>query len=128
MKEVMLDTVAISALGDQSVDLFEVLAEVVECYVPVIVLGEYRHGLLNSKRRRELEPWLEEVEATLTILVPTGDTARIYANTIESLRKAGRKIPTNDVWISSLALEHNLPVLTRDRHFDWVPGLQRVEW
>ena len=45
-----------------------------------------------------------------------------------ALKKSGRPIPANDAWISALALEHRLPVLTRDAHFDAVPGLERVGW
>jgi predicted nucleic acid-binding protein len=32
------------------------------------------------------------------------------------------------VWVAALARQHDLPVLTRDDHFDHVPNLQRVRW
>lgn len=40
----------------------------------------------------------------------------------------GRLIPTNDIWIAALARRHHTPVLSQDRHFDHVPGIQRIDW
>ncbi len=37
-------------------------------------------------------------------------------------------IPANDAWIAALALQHRMPVLSRDEHFDAVPGLYRESW
>jgi predicted nucleic acid-binding protein len=39
-----------------------------------------------------------------------------------------RRAPENDVWIAALALQHRLPVVSRDRHFDRVEGLERRSW
>lgn len=44
------------------------------------------------------------------------------------LAKAGTPIPENDIWIASLALEHQLPLAARDAHFDLVIGLQVLKW
>jgi predicted nucleic acid-binding protein len=44
------------------------------------------------------------------------------------LRQAGKPIPTNDLWIAALCRQHGLPLLSRDRHFDVVSGVQRLEW
>jgi len=44
------------------------------------------------------------------------------------LKKLGRPIPANDAWIAALALQHRLPVMSRDEHFDAVPGLRREAW
>jgi tRNA(fMet)-specific endonuclease VapC len=39
-----------------------------------------------------------------------------------------RPIPTNDIWIAALARQHQMPILSRDHHFDFVEGIQRIEW
>ena len=44
------------------------------------------------------------------------------------LKRTGRPIPANDAWIAALALQHGLPVLSPDEHFDAVPGLERRGW
>jgi hypothetical protein len=55
-------------------------------------------------------------------------TAEHYAEVRADLRKRGQPIPGNDVWLAALARQHALPILSRDRHFDFVPGLRRISW
>jgi len=55
-------------------------------------------------------------------------TTRCYADISLELRQAGRPIPTNDIWIAALCRQHELPLLSRDRHFDTLSGIQRLEW
>jgi len=42
------------------------------------------------------------------------------------MRKQGTPIPTNDMWIAALALQHSLALHTRDKHFVHLPQLVRV--
>ena len=59
----------------------------------------------------------------------TDGTAIAYAGLRRAaLRRRGRPIPANDAWIAALALEHRLPVLSRDEHFDVVVGVERKSW
>jgi predicted nucleic acid-binding protein len=44
------------------------------------------------------------------------------------LRRKGRAIPGNDLWIAALARQHALPLISRDQHFDFVSGLTRTGW
>ena len=53
-------------------------------------------------------------------------TAEAYADVRDELKRSGRPIPGNDLWIAALARQHALPLLSRDRHFDFVPGIKRV--
>jgi tRNA(fMet)-specific endonuclease VapC len=62
------------------------------------------------------------------ILDVDGRTTEHYAEVRAELKRAGQPIPGNDVWIAALARQHALPVLSRDRHFDAVPGLRRISW
>ena len=62
---------------------------------------------------------------TVGIMLPAPDTAEHYARLFVQLKRAGTPIPDNDLWIAALALEHDLLLITRDRHFDRVPQLQR---
>jgi tRNA(fMet)-specific endonuclease VapC len=41
-------------------------------------------------------------------------------------RKQGTPIPTNDMWLASLVLQHNLALHAPDRHFDYLPQMVRV--
>ena len=51
----ILDTHAFSAFAEGDRDLDEVLAGQAEHHLPVVVIGEYRFGLMRSRGRRLLE-------------------------------------------------------------------------
>lgn len=55
-------------------------------------------------------------------------TTRHYAVLCHELREAGHPIPSNDAWIAAQAREHGLPIVSRDTHFDAIPGLRRLGW
>ena len=94
----------------------------------IIVLGEFRYGIALSKRRWSYDAWLESHLTQFDILSVTEDTAVAYAALRVHLKRWGLPIPANDAWIAALALQHQLPVLSRDQHFDVVPGLDRRSW
>jgi len=127
---VILDTNALSAFADGDAVLLEVLkAEAVsELSLPVIVLGEYRFGIRGSRYRRTYEKWLSAMLADCSVLPVLDSTTPYYAGICQELRDAGRPIPTNDLWIAALCREHQLPLVSRDVHFDVVPGLRRLGW
>ena len=43
-----------------------------------------------------------------------------------NLRKQGTPIPTNDMWIAALVLEHSLVLCARDAHFDALAQIVRI--
>ena len=96
--------------------------------IPVIVLGEFRYGIAQSRHRKAYEDWLETNLARFEVLDITGDTTHAYASVRLALRHSGRPIPANDAWIAALALEHRLPILSRDDHFDAVASIERRSW
>lgn len=124
----ILDTNALSGLVDDDAELVERLSPVRQLSVPVIVLGEYRFGVLKSRRRDEYEAWLERDLSLFRLLPVTPRTAEHYATIRLELQVAGRPIPSNDLWIAALAREHRLPVVTRDPHFSSVLGIEVVAW
>lgn len=124
----ILDTNALSAFADGSSRVGTILREAEQPAVPVIVLGEFQYGVTHSTRSRYYEEWLERYLPGFRILEITIGTATEYAGVRSELRHAGTPIPSNDLWIAALCRQHSLPVLSKDRHFDRVKGLRRVEW
>src|SRR5437868_200985 len=108
--------------------LEKVLPDVGLQFIPVICLGEYRAGVIQSKVRKELERWLEMLERSRNVLRLEVSTTHLYASIIVDLRQRGRMIPINDIWIAALALQHGLPVLSRNSHFDEIKNVRRVSW
>ena len=124
----ILDTNALSALAEGDVAAAAKLGEARQVAVPVIVLGEYLFGIAHSRRRHEFERWLRELVSTVRVLDVNEETAARYAGARTELKQSGTPIPSNDVWIAALCRQHALPLLSRDRHFDLIKGLERVSW
>ena len=124
----ILDTNALSAFADGEPEVGDALRMQSRAAIPAIVLGEFRYGIAGSRLRSEYEAWLEATLPAFDVLVVDEGTARAYAGLRVALKRSGRPIPANDAWIAALALQHGLPVLTRDEHFDAVPGLERRGW
>ncbi len=124
----ILDTNALSAFVDGEPGVGDVLRRQPRAAVPVIVLGEFRYGIAGSRHRAKYEAWLASHLERFDVLAVTAETAVAYAGLRVALKQAGRPIPANDAWIAALALQYRLPVLSRDEHFDEVPGLERVDW
>jgi tRNA(fMet)-specific endonuclease VapC len=124
----ILDTNALSAAADRDPVALEVVARAERLAVPVIVLGEYRLGIAQSRRRTEYENWLRDWIGTVTVLDINDDTSHHYAAIGLELKRSGKPIPANDLWIAALCREHSLPLLSHDRHFDVVKGLKRIDW
>lgn len=124
----ILDTNALSAFVDGDAGVGDALRTQARATIPVIVLGEFRYGIGQSKRRPSYEAWLDANLVRFDILSVTEETAIAYAALRMALKRSGRPIPANDAWIAALALQHRLPVLSRDKHFDVVPGLDRRGW
>jgi len=125
---VILDTNALSAWAENEDALLVRLPPEHAIVLPTVVIGEYRYGVQRSTHRDRLETWLDRAIQSVRVGDITLATADSYAAVRLMLHQKGRPIPTNDAWIAALALQHRLPVLSRDAHFDVVEGLTRVGW
>jgi predicted nucleic acid-binding protein len=124
----ILDTNALSAFIDGDAEVGAILGEQRQAAIPVIVLGEFRYGILGSRHRKTYEQWLDEHLRNFELLAITVDTTVQYAQLRAALKQLGRPIPANDAWIAALAIQHGLPILSRDEHFDEVPNVRRIEF
>ncbi len=69
----------------------------------------------------ELEQFLDSPRVFLYSI--NEDTAEFYSTILNELRRIDRPVPTNDIWIASVAFQHGLRIFTRDSHFTYIPGL-----
>ena len=125
---VALDTNRLTDLfqGDASLALF--LGGCDEVWIPFVVLGEMKAGFYGGTRQIQNEALLSHFlsRETVAILYADRETAEQYARLFVQLKRAGTPVPDNDLWIAALAMEHDLALITRDRHFDYVPQLRRA--
>ena len=97
-------------------------------HLPFVVLGELRAGFAHGRRQSDNEGTLRRflLEDDVFILYPDDQTTHHYASIFRQLRKQGTPIPTNDMWLAALVLQHNLVLHARDKHFDCLPQLVRA--
>ena len=124
----ILDTNALSAAADRQPSALAIVSEAESIAVPVIVLGEYRLGIAQSRHRVSYENWLHEWISSVTVLDIDEETSQSYAALGLELKRKGRPIPTNDLWIAALCRQYALPIVSHDQHFDLVPGIRRLSW
>ncbi len=124
----ILDTNALSAAADNDPAVIAVLADADQVAIPVIVLGEYRYGIAQSRNRTGYANWLKGLLQDCLVLDIHEPTTQYYVEITLELRQKGKPIPTNDIWIAALCRQHSFPLLSRDRHFDLVAGTKRIDW
>ena len=124
----ILDTNALSAFVDGAPEVGSILDLQHQAAIPVIVLGEFRYGIMGSRHRKTYEEWLEIHLRHFDLLAITAETTLPCASLRATLKRLGRPIPANDAWIAALAMQHSLPILSRDEHFDGIPDVRRINW
>ena len=110
------------------VETVQVLETAEEIVLPFVVLGELRAGFLLGRRQADNERALNRLllKDGVEVLYPDDQTTYHYASVFRQLRKQGTPIPTNDMWLAALVLQHSLALHARDKHFDHLPQLVRL--
>lgn len=110
---------------DETVSLLE---EADAIMLSFVVLGELRAGFVHGRRHGENERTLRRflLKDGVHVLFADDQTTHHYASVYRQLRRQGTPIPTNDMWLAALALQHNLVLHARDKHFDHLPQLVRA--
>lgn len=124
----LLDTNIVIALFAQDSAVVEYLDKAAEVFIPSIVLGELYFGAHKSGRVKENLARIDEFAVSSAVLGCDTETARCYGEIKNALRKKGRPIPENDVWIAAIALQYDLTLITRDTHFGEVNNLKVESW
>ncbi len=127
--KIVLDTNRYSDLCANEIKVIEFIQSVDQVFVPLIVLAELRAGFALGKKREQNEKILTRFLNTdgISILAPDQQTTFFYADLYLFLRKKGTPIPTNDLWIAALTLQHNLYLFDRDSDFNHIPQLLRAK-
>jgi tRNA(fMet)-specific endonuclease VapC len=96
--------------------------------LPFVVVAELRAGFAVGGRSAENESRFQQFlhRPRVEVLFSDLATTRHYAHLYRQLRSAGTPIPTNDIWIAALVQQNELPLYSRDTHFDLLPQLPRI--
>jgi tRNA(fMet)-specific endonuclease VapC len=123
-----LDTNRYTDLCRGAAGVREILEAADEIFLPLPVLAELRAGFAHGTRRAANEKVLAQFLASegVSVLCPNEQTTLFYASVYAGLRKRGTPIPTHDLWVAALTLQHGLVLFDRDADFDRIPELPRL--
>lgn len=128
--KVLLDTNAYSALRRGNEHVARQVRNSEEVLLSAVVVGEllfgFRNGSLYEENARALGSFLED--PLVRLLTVTWDTADLFGRISAGLRKRGRPIPTNDIWIAAHAMESGADLISADPHFGHIESLQWVSF
>lgn len=124
----VLDTSAYSRFRAGDSRVHDLIAAAEAVLVPATVLGELHGAFEIGSRTRENRTTLSEflAEPFVRVVPTSADVARQYGRVYAALRRAGTPIPSNDMWIAAAALDQRACLLTFDRDFRKVAGLERI--
>jgi predicted nucleic acid-binding protein len=122
---VALDTNRLTDLFQGDSALADRLSTCDEVRLPLMVLAEIKAGFYGGAQPHRNESLLRKFLAknTVSVLLPSRETADQYARLFVQLKRAGTPVPHNHLWIAALVLEHDLVLITRDKHFRTIPQL-----
>ncbi len=126
--KILLDTNAYSAFQRGHELVVDQVRASEEVLLPMVVVGELLFGFRNGSRYEENSQTLRSFvgDPSVRLLPITWDTADLFGRISTALRKKGRPIPTNDIWIAAHAMESRADLLSSDPHFGNIDGLSRV--
>lgn len=126
--KVALDANRYSDLCRGTAEVVEQISQAERIYLPVIALAELRAGFQAGSRARQNERILVRFLSSprVRLLLVDEQTTFHYANLFAQLRRQATPIPTNDLWVAALVIQHNLILLTRDAHFRHVAQLPQL--
>lgn len=119
----MLDTSIILHVFKQNKAIPARLDTFAEIFVSPFVIGELKYGAYLSGDIIRHNKQIDDFLVNCKIISVDADTATVYGRIRADLKKQGRPIPENDIWIAASATQLNLPLFTTDKHFERIEGL-----
>ncbi|AFZ56136.1 type II toxin-antitoxin system VapC family toxin [Anabaena cylindrica FACHB-243] len=126
IKSILLDTNAYTAFKRNQNEAVAIIGNVDIIVINPIILGELLGGFaLGNKPEINLDELEKFMESPRVKVFPIDEkTSKYYALIYSQLRKKGKPIPTNDIWIAATAIQHNLILFTYDSDFENIENLK----
>lgn len=123
----LLDTSRFLDLRRLGGETLAALAQADTILVPFVLIAEIETGAQRSPRGAHDLELLRRLRRRSQVEVAhsTEATCIHYASLFAYLRRSGTPIPTNDLWIAALVLEHRATLYSSDRHFHHLPQIPR---
>ena len=126
--KILLDTSIVIAWLNGEQIIADKIDKADKVYIPIIVLGELYYGAHYSLNVRANVANIDKIVKNHELLNTNAETASRYGLIKVLLRRKGKPIPENDIWIASIAQHHELTLITRGKHFERVQSLSIENW
>jgi tRNA(fMet)-specific endonuclease VapC len=126
--KIALDTNAVIAYREGISEVCTLIDKADIIIVPVTVIGELLYGALNSTKSKNNEKFVHQFVEYSIVMQIDESVAACYAQVRLDLKRQGNPIPENDIWIAAVCLVLEVPLFSRDDHFNLVPGLNVISW
>lgn len=104
------------------------LAGINNCYLSEITVAELYYGAENSDNPKKTMAETEEF-ISLFQIIPFGESPHTYGKEMAYLRSIGQKIENFDMAIGSIALKHNMIMVTDNTdHLGRIRGIKLENW
>jgi tRNA(fMet)-specific endonuclease VapC len=113
----MLDTNVITKLLDKDPAAISLIQRIDKLYTSIIVVGELFFAADNSSKRDANMLKFREALSCIEVISIDDAVCISYAEIKLELKRKGKPVPDNDIWIAACACVHSLPVATFDHHF-----------
>ena len=129
-QDILLDTSVIIAHLRGKFDIRPFTPKGVRLFASMFTIGELEKGINKAAHPEKERVKTEHLLEGIALILPDNATAAIYGEVTAKLEKAGCRIPENDAWIASVALECDMELATGDAHFERVEGLKvlKLTW
>ncbi len=128
--KIALDTTAYTAFGMDNANVVTLVSEATSVSLPIIVLGEIYYGIFNGslkhKNRSALSGFLSNPR--VEVLNIDEMTAKIFGEISTELKKIGRPVQQNDIWIAALCKQYGYALATADKGFTNISGLEVINF
>lgn len=126
--EIIFDTNSYVEVAKGNTSALQKLRRASTVHLTFVSLAELRAGFACGSKAQQNEKQLHRFLAAkrVNVLYADSETSLFYARIYATLRQNGTPIPTNDLWIAALALQHGLPVYTFDRHFGKIEAIDKI--
>lgn len=124
----LLDTNIITAWLKGEKPIADKIDKATEIHIPIIAVGELYYGALYSTRVEKNISDIKQITSYYNVLFINEAVTLIYGSIKAALRKKGKPIPENDIWIAAIAQHYKLAMVTRDKHFKEINTIKVKNW
>lgn len=126
MQKLALDTNAFTAYGKNDPAIAKFVDRASSIGLPIVVIGELYYGIFDGTKKEENLQKLNRLLANprVEVLHIDENTARFFGEISTELKRSGKPIQQNDIWIAAMCKQYGYPLATSDKGFERITGLE----